>query len=84
MMENKEIRGDIEKYFRIGNVSAEDRIRVLNLATELTTSAFAGRAQSYALFAESPIFAQAMALYETFDRKGASNRAARLASISVN
>jgi 4-hydroxyphenylacetate 3-monooxygenase len=84
MMENKEIRGDIEKYFRIGNVSAEERIRVLNLATDLTASAYAGRAQSYAIFAESPIFAQAMALYETFDRKGASSRAARLACVPVN
>jgi len=81
MLMNNEIRADIEKYFSVGNVSAEERIRVLNLATELTSSAFAGRAQSYQIFAETPIFAQSMALYESYDRQGSLGRAARLASL---
>lgn len=78
---NEEIRGDIEKYFRVGDVPAEDRIRVVNLAVELTSSAFAGRAQAYQIFAESPIFAQSMALYESYDRQGSVKRAARLANL---
>jgi 4-hydroxyphenylacetate 3-monooxygenase len=80
-MENPDIKADIEKYFRVNDVTAEARIRVLNLATELTASPYAGRAQSYQIFAESPIMAQAMALYGTFDRDGAKRRAARLAGL---
>lgn len=80
-LENAEIRPDLEKYFRIGDISAEARIRVLNLATEITASAYAGRAQSYQIFAESPIMAQSMALYGTFDREGAKRRAGRLAGL---
>lgn len=81
MLGNNRVRADIEKYFRVGDVTAEQRIRVLNLATDLTASAYAGRAQSYQMFAESPTFVQAMSLYESFDRDRAMRRAARLARV---
>lgn len=80
-IENPEIRADIEKYFRVDEVGAEARIRVLNLANELTGSAYAGRAQLYQMFAETPAFAQAMALYSSFDRKRAMARAAKVAGL---
>lgn len=72
---------DVQKYFRIGNVPAEIRLRALNLAAELTATSFAGRMCAYAMFAESPPMVQAMSLYNSFDRKGSMARAARLAGI---
>ncbi len=82
-LEHPEIGPVIEKYFRIGNVDAETRMRAMNLACDLTSSAYAGRAQCYQIFAETPIFAQSMALYGTFDREAAKQRAARLAGIRI-
>lgn len=81
MMECEAIKGDIEKYFRIGDVSAEDRIRVLNLATELTATNYGGRAQSYQIFAETPIFAQSMQLYDSYDLKSSVNKVARMVGL---
>jgi 4-hydroxyphenylacetate 3-monooxygenase len=79
--ENPEIRADIEKYFRVGEVSAEARLRVLNLARELTLTTYAGRTQAYQMFAETPAFAQALALYGTYDRAASMRRAAKLAGL---
>ncbi|MFD2854126.1 4-hydroxyphenylacetate 3-hydroxylase C-terminal domain-containing protein [Seohaeicola zhoushanensis] len=80
-LESNEIGPIVEKYFRIGNTGAENRMRAMNLACDLTNSAYAGRAQCYQIFAETPIFAQSMALYSTFDRDGAKMRAAKMAGI---
>lgn len=73
----------VEKFFRIGNVSAKERLQVLNLAAELTATSFAGRMCAYAMFAESPPMVQAMSLYSSFDKKSSMQRAAKLAGISV-
>lgn len=73
-----DIRADIEKYYRIGDVTAEARLRVLNLASELTATAFAGRMQGYQMFAESPPMVQAMSLYHTYDKDRARDTAKRL------
>jgi len=80
-LRNGEIGPYIEKYFRIDGTAAEDRIRVLHLVSELTSTYFAGRTQLYQMFAESPLSAQANALYGTYDRKTAIARAAKLAGI---
>jgi 4-hydroxyphenylacetate 3-monooxygenase len=82
-LSNPEIAGDIEKYFGIGEIGAEARIRALNLVGELTGSGYGGRAQAYQMFAESPIFAQATALYATYDRSASLQRAARLAGLDT-
>jgi len=82
-LESPDVGPIVEKYFRIGNVDAETRMRAMNLATDLTSSAYAGRAQCYQIFAETPIFAQSMALYGTFNRQGAMMRAAKMAGIKV-
>lgn len=74
---------DVQKYFRIGKVTAAERLRVLNLAAELTASSFAGRMCAYAMFAESPPMVQAMSLYNSFDRKGSLARAAKLAGVPI-
>lgn len=73
----------VEKYFRIDEVSAEARIRTLHLVSELTSTLFAGRTQLYQMFAESPLSAQANALYGTYDRKSAIARAAKLAGLEL-
>jgi 4-hydroxyphenylacetate 3-monooxygenase len=78
-----EIAADLRKYFAIEEVGAEARIRVLNLAADLTASAYAGRTQAYQIFAESPVFAQALSLYGTFDRGAVTARAARLAGLET-
>ncbi|MBN9427914.1 MAG: hypothetical protein J0H09_15535 [Burkholderiales bacterium] len=83
MLNSPATSADVKKYFRIGNVSAEERLRALNLANELTASSFAGRMCAYAMFAESPPMVQAMSLYNSYDRKGSLERAARLAGLSV-
>ncbi|MFL9924438.1 4-hydroxyphenylacetate 3-hydroxylase N-terminal domain-containing protein [Herbaspirillum lusitanum] len=74
---------DVQKYFRIGSTTAEDRLKVLNLVNELTASSFAGRMCAYAMFAESPPMVQAMSLYNSFDRQGSLQRAARLAGVAA-
>ena len=55
-----EFAADLNKYFAIEDVSAEARIRVLNLANDLTASNYAGRSQAYQIFAESPVYTQAL------------------------
>jgi 4-hydroxyphenylacetate 3-monooxygenase len=80
---NPEIAADIEKYFSIGEIGAEARIRALNLVGELTGTGYGGRAQAYQMFAESPTFAQAAALYATYDRAASLARATRLAGLAT-
>ncbi len=82
-LENSEIGADINKYFAIGDVTAEDRLRVLHLASELTMTSFAGRTQLYQMFAESPLMAQAASLYATYDRQSSIARAARVAGLGA-
>ncbi|WP_439815074.1 4-hydroxyphenylacetate 3-hydroxylase family protein [Zavarzinia sp. CC-PAN008] len=68
MLDNPEIGADIAKYFAAGAFGAEERLRTLHLVRDLTASAYAGRAQAYQMFAETPVFAQQAALYATYDR----------------
>jgi 4-hydroxyphenylacetate 3-monooxygenase len=81
-LRNKEIGHYVEKYFHIDDVDAEARIRTLHLVSELTSTLFAGRTQLYQMFAESPLSAQAAALYGTYDRKSAMTRAVKLAGLT--
>jgi len=81
MLEDPTSRADILKYFDAGAHDALSRLKALNLARELTASSYAGRAQAYQLFAETPVFAQEAALYATFDRDAALERARRLAGL---
>jgi len=68
----------VSKFFRVGKSSADLRLRTMALAAELTSSNYAGRANAYQLFAETPVFAQENALFNTFDREHAKNRALAL------
>jgi 4-hydroxyphenylacetate 3-monooxygenase len=82
MLENHEIGADVAKYFAVGDHSAEDRLRALHLARELSASSYAGRTQAYQLFAETPIFAQEAALFESFDRPASLGRARGIAGLN--
>lgn len=84
MLENPETAPDIEKYFRIGNHSAEVRLRTMGLLHDLTASPYAGRAQAYQMFAETPVHAQEAALFATFDRDGAVARARAVAGLDAD
>ena len=68
----------VSKFFRVGKSSADLRLRTLSLAAELSASNYAGRANAYQLFAETPVFAQENALFNTFNRVHATNRALAL------
>jgi len=81
-LRSPEVGPDVQKYFRIDDVDAEERARTMHLVSELTATQFAGRTQLYQMFAETPLAAQAAALYGTYDRKAAIARAAALAGIS--
>lgn len=71
----------LEKYYRVGATPAEDRLRVLNLAAELSSTSFAGHKQAYQLFAESPPANQAMILYGAYDREASMRRARRIVGL---
>lgn len=75
MLDNPEIGPDIRKYYATGRADAQERLQVLHLVQELTASGFAGRARAYQQFAETPLFAQEAALYQSFDRDAAVARA---------
>ncbi|HWK47629.1 MAG TPA: 4-hydroxyphenylacetate 3-hydroxylase N-terminal domain-containing protein [Stellaceae bacterium] len=75
MFDSPETGADVRKYFATGRASAEQRLRVLHLVQDLTASGYAGRMRAYQLFAETPLAAQESALFETFDRKAATERA---------
>jgi 4-hydroxyphenylacetate 3-monooxygenase len=81
-LDSAEVGSLVKKYFAIDDVTAEDRLRSLHLVSELTITPFAGRTQLYQMFAESPLMAQAAALYGTYDRASAIGRAAALAGIA--
>ncbi len=83
MLNDPATGADILKFFRVGEVDAETRIRVMHLARELSASAYAGRMQAYQLFAETPIFAQEAALYATYDRSHSLELARRMAGVET-
>ena len=75
MLDSPEVGADVRKYFATGRCDVEDRLAVLHLVQELTASSYAGRARAYQQFAETPLFAQEGALFQTFDRDAAIARA---------
>ena len=83
MLESPETAADVEKFFRIGQHSAETRLRTMGLLHDLTASAYAGRAQAYQMFAETPVFAQEAALFATYDRDAAIARARAVAGLAA-
>ena len=48
----------VEKYCRIGDITAEEHLRAVTLAWDLTSSAFGGHKATYLLLAHGTPFAQ--------------------------
>src|SRR5699024_8797722 len=51
----------LEKYFRVGNVPAEDRRKLLTFARDLLNSDYANHRLTFQLFAQSPPFSHLLA-----------------------
>ena len=64
---NPEVRGYLEKYYSIGEWGMEDRIRLLHFTRDLVNSSMAGHKLAFQLFAQSPPYANALALFHNFD-----------------
>jgi 4-hydroxyphenylacetate 3-monooxygenase len=57
----------LEKYFRVGNVEAEERRKLFALARDLLNSDYAGHRLTFQLFAQSPPFSHLLAVYNNYD-----------------
>ncbi|WP_277998179.1 4-hydroxyphenylacetate 3-hydroxylase C-terminal domain-containing protein, partial [Bacillus thuringiensis] len=57
----------IDKYYSVGEWSPEDRGKLLYFARDLLNSSLAGHNTTFALFAQSPPFAQQAAVFNNFD-----------------
>ena len=60
----------LEKYYRIGDVTAEERRKLLAFARDLLNSDYAGHRLTFQLFAQSPPFAHLLAVYNNYDFSG--------------
>ena len=72
----------LDKYYRIGDVDAEDRRRLLAFARDLMDSDYVGHRLTFQLFAQSPPFAHLLAVYNNYDFEGALDLVRKAASLS--
>jgi 4-hydroxyphenylacetate 3-monooxygenase len=71
----------LSKYFRVGDVEAGDRRKMLAYARDLLNSDYAGHRLSFQLFAQSPPFSHLLAVYNNYDFGPAVERMARSAGL---
>ncbi len=64
---NPETKPYIDEYYSVGEWSAEDRGKLLYFARDLLNSSYAGHETTFELFAQSPPFAQSLAVFNNFD-----------------
>lgn len=57
----------LQKYFRVGDVEAEDRRKLLTFARDLLNSDYANHRLTFQLFAQSPPFSHLLAVYNNYD-----------------
>lgn len=60
----------LEKYYRIGDIDADERRRFMALARDLLNSDYAGHRLTFQLFAQSPAFSHLLAVYNNYDFAG--------------
>ena len=70
-----------EDYFRVGDVEAGDRRKMLAYARDLLNSDYAGHRLSFQLFAQSPPFSHLLAVYNNYDFGPAVETMARSAGL---
>ena len=78
--DNPEIRPVLEKYYRAA-APAEDRLRVINLISDLTARDFGGYHAVLAVHAEGSIEAEKMQILRAYDAGRAIGLARRLAGL---
>ena len=66
-MENPETKGYIEKYLGGRGVSAEDRLKAINLVRDLTASTFGGYNELLAIHAEGSLETQKITILRDYD-----------------
>ncbi|MQA04694.1 MAG: 4-hydroxyphenylacetate 3-hydroxylase [Streptosporangiales bacterium] len=71
----------LDKYFRIGDIEAEERRKMLVFARDLLNSDYAGHRLTFQLFAQSPPFSHLLAVYNNYDFTHAADVAKRSARI---
>jgi 4-hydroxyphenylacetate 3-monooxygenase len=57
----------MDKYYSVGKWIPEERGKLLYFARDLLNSSYAGHLTTFELFAQSPPFAQQMAVFNNFD-----------------
>jgi 4-hydroxyphenylacetate 3-monooxygenase len=62
----------LEKFFRVGDVEAEERRKLFAFARDLVNSDYAGHRLTFQLFAQAPPFAHLLAVYNNYDFEPAS------------
>ncbi|MED3564437.1 4-hydroxyphenylacetate 3-hydroxylase family protein [Bacillus xiapuensis] len=68
-MADPEIKQYFDQYYSVGEWTPEDRGKLLYFARDLLNSSYAGHRTTFELFAQSPPFAQQMAVVNNFDAK---------------
>ncbi|OMI24966.1 4-hydroxyphenylacetate 3-hydroxylase, partial [Bacillus haynesii] len=66
-MEDPEIQQYIDQYYSVGEWTAEERGKLLYFARDLLNSSYAGHRTTFELFAQSPPFAQHLAVFNSFN-----------------
>lgn len=57
----------LQKYFRVGDVDAEERRKLLTFSRDLLNSDYANHRLTFQLFAQSPPFSHLLAVYNNYD-----------------
>jgi 4-hydroxyphenylacetate 3-monooxygenase len=63
----------LEKFFRVGDVDAEERRKLFAFARDLVNSDYAGHRLTFQLFAQAPPFAHLLAVYNNYDFEPAAS-----------
>jgi len=71
----------LSKYFKVGDIEAEDRRKMLAYARDLLNSDYAGHRLTFQLFAQSPPFSHLLAVYNNYDFGPAVERMAKSAGL---
>ncbi|GHH99875.1 4-hydroxyphenylacetate 3-hydroxylase family protein [Neobacillus kokaensis] len=66
-MADPAIQQYMDKYYSVGQWTPEERGKLLYFARDLLNSSYAGHLTTFELFAQSPPFAQQMAVFNNFD-----------------
>jgi 4-hydroxyphenylacetate 3-monooxygenase len=74
----------LDKYYRIGDIDAEERRKLLAFARDLMDSDYAGHRLTFQLFAQSPPFAHLLAVYNNYDFSGPLELVRKAADLAEN